>query len=574
MRPLELTLEGFTSFRNQANILFEKMDLFAITGPTGAGKSSLLDAMTLALYGKVARKTQPKELLSQGGLKLQISLRFLVDQTEYLVFRSWSYRTKTAQLTFKLEKRINGEFQPFGEQREAEINAVIEKALGMNFETFTKVILLPQGQFDEFLKGKSADRRKILNNLVGYEKIFADMCSQAGTQANRIEGECNAIQEQLKNLDLSLNIELNSQRRARSDFLVQELPKLHKTVTKEQIALAAEKELLQRLRDLANWQQQLDELNKEAAKISELKQQLEQARVGDRLSAAWTSVNLARNRYDKTQTDVQIAAKALIEKQSAFKIQEESLQKIQTYQAEITPQIKQREEALNTAKIYEEQHRKINDEVKRLEKILAEKNKLATEADKALKKAEAEFNQKNQILTIANNELSQYSPGGSRLEQLNQVTPLLIKWEEIQKQVESDRTNLQQIVQELYTAESDYQSTILNFQKSEAECYQYRVELDTARQQNHAASLREFLHTGDDCLVCGGIYPETHLLPRLESSDNIKALEKRDRAAEQNRQKTTDTKIKAETTIGNLKKQEIQCRKVLAEKEAGLEAET
>ncbi|MCW5319343.1 AAA family ATPase [Nostoc sp. KVJ3] len=574
MRPLELTLEGFTSFRNQAKINFEKLELFAITGPTGAGKSSLLDAMTLALYGKVARKTQPKELLSQGSLKLQVSLRFLVNQTEYLVFRSWSYRTKTPQVTFKLEKQINGDFQPFGEQKEAEINAIVEKVLGMNFETFTKVILLPQGQFDEFLKGKSADRRKILSSLVGYERIFENMCSQAGTRANIIKGEYNAIQEQLKNLDLSLDIELNSQRRDRSQFLAEELPRLHETVIKTQTALAAEKGLLQRLRDLANWQQQLEELNKETPKISELKQQLEQARVGDRLSATWTSVNSARHRYDKTRSDVEIAAKALVEKESAFKIQEDNFQKTQAYEAEITPQLKQREEALNAAKIYEEQHRKIQEEVKRLEKILIEKNQLITEADKAVKKAEAELNQKIQILTRANNELSQSSPGGTRLEQLNQVTPLLIKWQEIQKQVESDRTKLQQITQELDTAEFNYQSVILNFQKSEAECNQSRVALDTARQKNYAAALRALLHTGDDCLVCGGIYPEAHLLPQLESSGDIKTLEKRDRAAEQNRQKSTEAKTQAETTREHLKKQQTEYQKILAEKEAELEAET
>ncbi|MCW5319384.1 hypothetical protein GTQ43_39210 [Nostoc sp. KVJ3] len=63
-------------------------------------------------------------------------------------------------------------------------------------------------------------------------------------------------------------------------------------------------------------------------------------------------------------------------------------------------------------------------------------------------------------MTRANNELSQSSPGGTRLEQLNQVTPLLIKWQEIQKQVESDRTKLQQITQELDTAEFNYQSVI------------------------------------------------------------------------------------------------------------------
>ncbi|MDZ8032157.1 SMC family ATPase [Nostoc sp. DedSLP04] len=574
MRPLELTLEGFTSFRNQTKINFEKLEVFAITGPTGAGKSSLLDAMTLALYGKVARKTQPKELLSQGSLKLQVSFRFLVNETEFLVFRSWLYRTRTSQLTFKLEKRINGEFQPFGEQKEAEINAVIEKVLGMNFETFTKVILLPQGQFDEFLKGKSTERRQILSNLVGYEKIFPDMCTQAGKQANFLEGECNVIQEQLKNLDFSLDLELNSQRRDRSEFLSQELLRLHEAVTKAQTGLAAEKELLQRLKALADWQEQLEELNKQAINISKLKQQLEQARVGDRLSAIWTSVNLARNRYDKTHADVEIAAKALIEKQSAFKIQEDKFNQAQAYHTEIAPQLKQREEALTTAKIYEQQRRQINNEVKRVEEVLADKVKLLTEADKAVKKAEAELMQKNQILTRVNNEMSLYSSGGERLEQLNQVTPLLIKWEGVQKQVESDRTKLQQITQELITTESDYLSAILNFQKSEAECEQSRVELDTARQNNYAAALRALLHTNDDCPVCGGVCPEAHLLPQLESSDNIETLEKRDRAAEQIRQKAADTKTKVETIRDNLKKQEIECRQILAKKEADLKAET
>jgi len=55
MRPIQLTLEGFTSFRMCQTLDFSSLDLFAITGATGAGKSSLLDAMTFALYGKVAR---------------------------------------------------------------------------------------------------------------------------------------------------------------------------------------------------------------------------------------------------------------------------------------------------------------------------------------------------------------------------------------------------------------------------------------------------------------------------------------------------------------------------------------
>lgn len=574
MRPLELTVEGFTSFRNQTTIPFEKLDLFAITGPTGAGKSSLLDAMTLALYGKVARfggKTQPKELLSQGSIRLQVSLRFLVDDIEYQVFRSWLYRTKTSQTNFKLEKRIKGDWQPLGEQRETEINMAIENILRMNFDTFTKVIFLPQGQFDKFLKSEATERREILRKLTGYQ-ILEDMRQQAEKQANLLEGECKAIEERLKSLNLTSDIELNSWRN-RYHILEQELPQLNTAITNAKTVLEAEKRLLQRIQILAKLQQQLEELNKQATQISDLKRQLGQARVCDRLSAIWTSVNSARTRYHSTQTAAKNAAKALIDKESALKIQQDNLSQAQAYQAEIKPQLKQREAALNAAKIYEEQRCKLRDELTRLEKILTDKSNLVTVAGKAVAKAEAELNEKQKILVKANNELTQYSLGGTRLEQLKQVSPILIKWEFIQKQVDSDNLKLQQITQQLTIADQHYQSTILSLQKSLEECEQIRVKLDTARQQNHASALRAMLHTGDDCPVCGGVYSEYHLLPQLETSQDIKALEKRYRTAEQNCQKAADDKTKAATTIEELKKQETEYRQILADKKSALQAE-
>ncbi|MBH8566593.1 SMC family ATPase [Nostoc sp. CENA67] len=576
MRPLKLTLEGFTSFRNQVNINFENLELFAITGPTGAGKSSLLDAMTLALYGKVARlngKSQHNDLLSQGSLRLQVSLRFLVDDVEYQVLRSWQYRNRTTKpkSNFRLEKRIRDDWQPLGEQNATEIDAAIEKILRMDFETFTKVILLPQGKFDQFLKGKASERREILRELAGYQ-IFENMREKAKERAGHFKGECDIMQKQLDGAWKPSDIEINSQR-SRLQVIEQELPRLEAGVVNAKITLESEKKLLQRLESLAHRKQQLEELNKQAPKISNLKRQLEQARVCDRLSATWTSVNSARIRYTNTQTAVENAAQALSEKQLALNIQKDNLSQAQAYQAEIAPQLKQRESDLNAAKIYEEQCRQIKDELNRLEKILADKIKLVTEADNAVQKAETELNEKTQIFTRYNNELYQYSPGDTRLEQLNQVTPLLIKWESIQKQVESDRSKLQQITQQLKTAEDDCQSTMLNLQKSEEESEQARLELDTARQQNYASALRASLHTGDDCPVCGGVYPEHHLLPQLESSCDIKALENRVQEAEENRQKAANTKTKAETTRDELKKQEIEYRQILAEKEGELEVE-
>ena len=68
MRPMKLELEGFTSFRERTEIDFRGFDLFAITGQTGAGKTSLLDAMTYALYGRTSRLNKAgKDLISQGA---------------------------------------------------------------------------------------------------------------------------------------------------------------------------------------------------------------------------------------------------------------------------------------------------------------------------------------------------------------------------------------------------------------------------------------------------------------------------------------------------------------------------
>jgi len=89
MRPMKLELEGFTSFRERTEIDFRGFDLFAITGQTGAGKTSLLDAMTYALYGKTSRLNKAgKDLISQGADAMSVSLRFRAGRDEYRVSRA------------------------------------------------------------------------------------------------------------------------------------------------------------------------------------------------------------------------------------------------------------------------------------------------------------------------------------------------------------------------------------------------------------------------------------------------------------------------------------------------------
>ena len=84
MRPLRLDLEGFTSFKEKQTIDFSDLDLFAVTGPTGAGKSSLIDAMVFALYGQVPRVGDDyKQLISHGAERLNVLFEFEVGSSRH-----------------------------------------------------------------------------------------------------------------------------------------------------------------------------------------------------------------------------------------------------------------------------------------------------------------------------------------------------------------------------------------------------------------------------------------------------------------------------------------------------------
>src|SRR6266498_3684599 len=113
MRPLKLELRGFTAFREPAVIDFTELDVFAISGPTGSGKSSLLDAMTYALYGRVERVgDRVSQLISQGQPRMAVTLEFEVGRDRYRVTRSTPVKGATKIL---LERLVQGQWRQAGE---------------------------------------------------------------------------------------------------------------------------------------------------------------------------------------------------------------------------------------------------------------------------------------------------------------------------------------------------------------------------------------------------------------------------------------------------------------------------
>ena len=185
MRPLSLAIEGFTAFRDRQDIDFAPLDLFVITGPTGAGKTSIIDAMVFALYGQVPRlggKWGTSDLVSLGKVQARVQFEFSVDgKGRYRVARRLK---RGASQEATLERHEGGDWVPACERSGVrECDRALIDLLGLDFDAFCKAVVLPQGEFHRFLKGDPNERRRVLVALLGvsYFQRMAELARRRGS---------------------------------------------------------------------------------------------------------------------------------------------------------------------------------------------------------------------------------------------------------------------------------------------------------------------------------------------------------------------------------------------------------
>lgn len=196
MRPLSLQIEGFTAFRERQEVDFEPLDLFVITGPTGAGKTSILDAMVFALYGQVPRlggKHGTSDLVSLGKTQARVMFEFTVDRKgRYRVARRLS---RNAAQSATVE-RLDGDDWISACERSGvrECDRVLRELVGLDFDAFCKAVMLPQGEFHRFLKGDPNERRKVLVSLLGVA-YYQRMAERARARSTRLAAGVERTEE-------------------------------------------------------------------------------------------------------------------------------------------------------------------------------------------------------------------------------------------------------------------------------------------------------------------------------------------------------------------------------------------
>ncbi|MEG4441391.1 SMC family ATPase [Microcoleus sp. AT9_B5] len=539
MRPLELILEGFTSFHREQRLDFSQLDLFAITGATGAGKSSLLDAMTYALFGTTTRSgKQVSDLASQGSENLKVQLRFAVGSAQYRVTRRWRFRPKSPENKVILDNWQNGQWETLGTSIVA-VQNTIEQILGMDFDTFTRAIVLPQGKFDEFIKGDTSKRREILRQLAGFE-IFEQMRKETNELAKLLKQEREMVERQLAELSAPTADEVAG-RRSQLLILEQQLPEFDRAVMKAQKDLDEEEQLFSQIARWQELQQELAKLNANSAEVTILAQRLERAQAANHLQGDWALVRSARSQYETAESASVAARKQLIKARSELAVEQQQFDAAKAKEQVLAPQIKAREDALAAAKVYEEQRAQLEKEVAMAQKIQQEKLRFFMAADKELQAANTKIQGAGFRVTQAAAKLEQYAPGGKRLEQLQQIAPLLMEVQLIAKQGKTQQQQLDKSIADRESAQQNYVKVAANLEAAEIRLKECGSELEAAQTANakaarleSVAAVRMSLNPGDTCPVCGGVHPESKLLPPLPNSNIVDLADLRQKLAAAN----------------------------------------
>ncbi|WP_052667052.1 AAA family ATPase [Nitriliruptor alkaliphilus] len=200
MRPLFIELEGIGSFRERTELDLAGVDLFALSGPTGAGKTTLMvDAMMLALYGTVPRyedRRMVAPVITQGANEGRVRLTFSVGNRTFTATRVVR-RTKQGATTkeARLEETTGGGSVVRAGSAD-EVSDAVASLLGLSFDQFCRSVVLPQGAFDRFLFAKPAERGDLLLQLLDL-RLHEEVGKRARVEATQASARADAAQRRL-----------------------------------------------------------------------------------------------------------------------------------------------------------------------------------------------------------------------------------------------------------------------------------------------------------------------------------------------------------------------------------------
>ncbi|WP_101960663.1 AAA family ATPase [Vibrio harveyi] len=512
MKPIKLTMQAFGPFAQTETIEFDKLGtnpLFLINGPTGSGKTSILDAICFALYGETTgnerQGIQMRCDMAAPTLLTEVTLEFSLHGKSYRVIRSPEQEAPKARGEgMTVRKHTAALYEITDEEKlitskTTQVKTEVTNIIGLNETQFRQVMVLPQGKFRELLLATSKEREEIFGQLFQtdiYKKIEYALKDKASAISKAKDEFDNQIRGALQVAGVSSEAELTEQREA----LSVQFESVQKQEQESLAQLNALKTELQKAEALSN-----EFKKREQAEIA-LKQHLEQS---DAVSSRQLQLDNA-----KKASKVELPYVTL---QSASKQTQELEQKVAKLSQDLTvanDAVKSKEGALQTAKEQAAQLPKLTEQQYQLEGMkgkLVEKSELEKAINAGLtQKSEFEATLKKYI-ALKEKLTLEAQQGQKSLDQARvDVASIGTVEAEIKQQqrLMQDLQKLTGLNQELAKLDALTPSKQASVDQAKARYVELQRSADTLELSWHnaqAAVLAQRLQAGEMCPVCGSV---------------------------------------------------------------------
>ncbi len=328
MKLCKLKLKNINSFRDEIEIDFENhplndASLVAITGPTGSGKTTILDAICVALYGKTPRLTgsgtqNPIHLISHGEKECFAEVHFIANTTRYVV--TWSGKHNTSPqgslLNADTEELITDKLSSRGKSMgnsENTISNEITSISGLDFAAFRRSVMLAQGEFAAFLKASPEDRRKILEATAGIN-IYDKLRETLNEKVNEVTDTYNEIEVKLHQIPDASTEKLN-EATDELESLQSEAEKLGINNQQIQDDKKTETDRTEKFNKLQTSEEEQKELKGQQHMIGDLESELKRAKDANQLRPEKIAYDTAKSQYDTNVTELHQSKTELVEAQ-------------------------------------------------------------------------------------------------------------------------------------------------------------------------------------------------------------------------------------------------------------------
>lgn len=572
MRPVQLELTNFGPYRKEV-INFTQFDhapLFLIGGDTGAGKSTLFDAMTVALFATTSGDRNVEEMRSTFASPEDdlTKVTFYFQQGKHLyriervlqqerAKRGGGTTMQKATASLVIVDKIGGqEIEKLGDKIK-EVSDQIEQILGLNAEQIKQIILLPQNDFSRFLKEDSKTKTQILKKIFGtgifdrFQKSLEERLRQSNKDMEKRQAQLDGhftsqvwSEEELAALAQTPA----SEKLARLEDLLaqrQESLKEQKSILKDAHEdLAKLQKSLQTAQDLAKIFQELKqakeryrlEIEEGAQEQAEAKAHLEELQFAQGLQETISSLKQYQKQLLQLEQDLEIAQEELSEKQQAFegvKAQKEAL-------AAQSKDSLQKEEELETWK----------EDIIYAQSLAQEQEKIKRSRTN-YKQLEETYQQASKKIETLNKSLSDLEANRLSLDSLHEAEKLLQSvGYSVDNQLAQDLKEIEDLKQELAKTEKRQQGLSLDIDQAQESLKELEDQLATtlaSRRQLMIAQLQAELEDGQPCMVCGSInHPkvdgtqanEAALKDLMNQVEELQAQKERQVATLSNRQAT------------------------------------